>query len=140
MTEVLLSYRLLFGQHGPSRKLFREREWKKARWNGNIDSLLDALCGDKDMNDFSRTKEVLRERGVYNANVSFPHLGARLMDLEDYSTSQRPRNLLEVWNDVRDPERLLTFRAVLIIGGLGLFLGLVQVFVGIVQIVVQIKG
>ncbi|KAI0115621.1 hypothetical protein GGR51DRAFT_503593 [Nemania sp. FL0031] len=138
LIEVLLSYRLLFGQHGRSRQVFNERERENAKLNGSIDPLLDALCGDKDMNGCIDIKELIRERGVYNADVNFPHLRERLLDLEDYSTSQRPRNLLEVWNDERDPEKLLTFRAVLIIGGVSILLSLVQVFVGFAQIAVSV--
>lgn len=139
LIEVLLSYRLLFGQHTRSRQLFREHEVERAKCNGALDPLLSALCGDKDMEDFCGTKELLRERGVYNAQTNFPHLGPRLIELQDYSTSQRPRNISEVWNDERDPERLLTFKAVIIVGGASIFLSLLQIFVGLAQIAVAVR-
>jgi hypothetical protein len=135
MTEVLLSYRLIFGQQHRSRELFRKEEREKVKWNGALDPLLDALCGDKEMGDFGDTKGLLRERGVYDAQTNFPHLGSRLMDLQDYSSSQRPRNLIEVWNDEREPEKLLTFKAVIIVGGVSILLSLIQVFVGVAQVV-----
>jgi len=86
------------------------------------------------MNDFGGIKELLREQSIYNAYTNFPHLRARLLEVADYSTSQRPRNLAEVWNDERDLETVLTFKAVLIVGGLSIFLGLLQLFVGIAQV------
>ncbi|KAF2753268.1 hypothetical protein EJ05DRAFT_480299 [Pseudovirgaria hyperparasitica] len=140
LSEVLLSYRLLFGQHFPSRQLYRRKERKGAKFEGSIDPLLDTLCGDKDINDFDGTKALIRERGVYNARINFPHLGARLLELENYSINQRPRNLSEVWNDERDPERLLTFRAVLVVGALSILLSFVQVLVGIAQIVMSSRS
>ncbi|KAI1410376.1 hypothetical protein F5Y13DRAFT_167653 [Hypoxylon sp. FL1857] len=134
---VLLSYRLIFGQHPLSRRIFREKERERAKWDGSLDPLLDALCGQEYVNGFDGTEDLLRERGVYDAHINFPHLGARLMDLADYISTQKPRNLLEVWKDQRDPEKLLTFKAVIIIGGLTIALGVLQVFVGIAQIALQ---
>ncbi|KAI0139029.1 hypothetical protein F4776DRAFT_670298 [Hypoxylon sp. NC0597] len=136
---VLLSYRLIFGQHALSRRIFRERERENAKWNGSIDPLLDALCGQEYVNGFDGAEDLLRERGVYDAHINFPHLGERLMDLADYSVTQKPRNLLEVWNDQRDPERLFTFKAVIIIGVLTIILGVLQVFVGVAQIAVSLQ-
>jgi hypothetical protein len=137
LVEVLLSYRLLLGQNTRSRRLFREQELEKARCMDQLDPLLSALCGEKDVGDVG-VGELLRERGVYNAPTNFPHLGPRLMELQDYSTSQRPRNIKEVWNDGRDPERLLTFRAVIIVGGISIGLSFLQLLVGVAQLVVSI--
>jgi len=138
LVEVLLSYRLLFGQHPRSRSLFRKQEQNKAKCIGELDPLLSALCGEKEVGNFGGIGELLRERGVYNAETNFPHLGSRLMELQDYSTSQRPRNITEVWNDQRDPERLLTFRAIIVVGGISIGLSFLQLFVGIAQLVVSV--
>ncbi|KAI0377692.1 hypothetical protein F5Y04DRAFT_291611 [Hypomontagnella monticulosa] len=139
LTEVLLSYRLLFGQHSLSRGLFSKGERENAKYNGALDPLLDALCSRRDMDNFHGMQHLIRERGVYDAHRHFPHLGPRLMELADYSSSQRPRNLAEVWSDQRDPERLLTFKAVIIIGVVTIILSVLQVFVGILQIAIAIK-
>ncbi|KAI0426342.1 hypothetical protein F5Y09DRAFT_334238 [Xylaria sp. FL1042] len=136
LIEVLLSYRLLFGQHSRSRQFFRDSERERAKFQGRIDPLLDALCSEVEMKEFSGTRGLLRERGVYNTNINFPHLGGQLVELADYSTSQRPRNLIEVWNDGRDPEKLLTFKAVIIFGLASICLTVLQVFIGIVQVIV----
>ncbi|OTA95612.1 hypothetical protein M434DRAFT_379323 [Hypoxylon sp. CO27-5] len=138
LNGVLLSYRLIFGQHALSRRIFRDREREKAKWNRAIDPLLDALCGQEYVNGFDGAGDLLRERGVYDAHINFPHLGERLMDLADYIKTQRPRNLLEVWNDQRDPERLFTFKAVIIIGIFTIVLSVLQVFVGVAQIAVSL--
>lgn len=47
--EIILSYRLLFGQNRNSRRLFREMESRHAALNnsGKCDPLLDVLCGRK---------------------------------------------------------------------------------------------
>ncbi|KAF4458058.1 hypothetical protein F53441_133 [Fusarium austroafricanum] len=134
LIEVLLSYRLLFGQHRSSRKLFLKHEQERAKYNGSIDPLLCALCGTKDMGNFTETMTLLRERGVYNADINFPHLGARLAELADYSASQRPRDLVEVWNDERDPERLFAFRSLIIVGVVSISLSFVQIIVGLAQV------
>lgn len=139
LTEVLLSYRLLFGQHNRSRRLFRESERDRAKFDGTVDPLLDSLCGEQDMEHFGSVKELLRERGVYNADVNFPHLRAKLMELADYSSSQRPRSLVEVWNDERDPERLFTFKALIIVGAVSIALSVVQIFVGVAQVALAVS-
>lgn len=138
MLEVLLSYRLLFGQHSASRRLFRLSEKEKAMVDHDIDSLLCSLCGDGGMKRFESLKPLLRERGVYNVHINFPRLGERLLELADYSASQRPRNLLEVWKDQREPEKLLTFKAVIIFGATAIVLGVLQIIIGILQIVVKV--
>ncbi|KAI1458140.1 hypothetical protein F4805DRAFT_148997 [Annulohypoxylon moriforme] len=138
LVEVLLSYRLLFGQHPLSRGLFLNQERKNAEWDDTLDPLLEALCGHEHVSGFDGTEEYLHERGVYDADINFPHLGPRLMELADYSSSQRPGNLFEVWCDQRDPEKLLTFKAVIIIGAASIALSILQVLVGVVQIVISI--
>jgi len=135
LIEVLLSYRLLFGQHAGSRQLFREEKQEKAKCNGVLDPLLISLCGDAKVADFGGTKDLLRERGVYNAPTNFPHLGPRLMEFQDYSNSQRPRDMWEVWNDPRDPERLLTFKAVIIFGSMSMVIGGLQLPMAVAQFV-----
>ncbi|KAI1350931.1 hypothetical protein F5Y01DRAFT_325656 [Xylaria sp. FL0043] len=101
-----------------------------------VDPLLSALCGEAEMRVFSSTEGLLRERGVYNAPINFPHLGGSLVELADYSASQRPRNLIEVWNDGRDFEKLLTFKAVIIFGLVSVVMSVMQVAIGILQVVV----
>ncbi|KAI1097154.1 hypothetical protein F4804DRAFT_347412 [Jackrogersella minutella] len=139
LIEVLLSYRVLFGQHALSQRLFREKEREKAKWNGAVDPLLDALCRQEHVDGIDCIKELLHERGVYNADINFPYLGPRLLELADYSLSQRPRNLIEVWRDQRDFERFFTFRAVIIIGSVTIGLSILQIVVGIAQVAVSVR-
>lgn len=82
----------------------------------------------------------LRERSVYSSTADFQHLGQRLAQLEEYSRNQKPRGLIEVWNDHRDPYQSLTFWAVVIVGGSSIFLSVVQVILSIAQLVFQARG
>ncbi|KAI0104455.1 hypothetical protein F4814DRAFT_89835 [Daldinia grandis] len=138
LAEVLLSYRLLFGQHSRSRKQFRTHEVENAKWNGTLDPLLDVLCGDRDLDDSTRIAELLHERNAYNVQDSFPHLGLRLTELADYISRQEPNGFLQAWNDQRNPERLLTLRAAIGIGLATVILGILQVLLGIAQLVISI--
>ncbi|KAI0844651.1 hypothetical protein F5Y00DRAFT_273876 [Daldinia vernicosa] len=138
LAEVLLSYRLLFGQHSHSRKLFREKELKSAKWNGALDPLLGVLCGNKDVDDSTGIVELLHERNVYKVQDSFPHLGLRLAELADYISGQEPNDFLEVWKDQRNPDRLLTLKAAIKIGLATVILGILQVLLGIAQLAISI--
>ncbi|KAI1654753.1 hypothetical protein F4813DRAFT_194892 [Daldinia decipiens] len=138
LTEVLLSYRLLFGQHSRSRRLFRGQELERAKWNGTLDPLLGVLCGNKDVDDSTGIVELLHERNVYNVQDSFPHLGLRLAELADYISGQEPNDFLEVWNDSRNPEKLLTLKAAVKIGVATVILGIFQVLLGTAQLVISI--
>ena len=83
-------------------------------------------------------RDCLREHGVYSSTIDFPHLGKRLIDLQTYSIDQKPRRLLDVWNDHQDPQQSFAFWAVVIVGGLSIFLSLIQVFLGVAQLVYQV--
>ena len=140
LLEVLLSYRLLFGQEKRSRKLYREKEKLQIRMLGSHDTLLDHLCARKTLPDDSPLRSRLPERGVYSSTIDFPHLGKRLIDLQSYSMDQKPRSLIEVWNDHRDPQQSFTFWAVVIVGGLSISLTLIQTLLVVAQLVFQIRG
>ncbi|KUJ10412.1 uncharacterized protein LY89DRAFT_675250 [Mollisia scopiformis] len=60
-------------------------------------------------------EEFVSEREVYDGS-SFPQLGQKLFELQDYITSQKPRTLKDVWNDHRDPHQAFTSWAVVIVG------------------------
>lgn len=47
MREILLSYRVIFGQDSRSRKMFKSTERKRAREGDVYDRLLDVLCGEQ---------------------------------------------------------------------------------------------
>ena len=53
LLEVLLSYRLLFGQEKRSHKLYQARERLRVKDMGSYDPLLDHLCARKSLPDDS---------------------------------------------------------------------------------------
>ncbi|KAL5040754.1 hypothetical protein BDW71DRAFT_201910 [Aspergillus fruticulosus] len=134
--EIILSYRLLFGQDGKSRKLAREevRKLKNSYPNQSIDDMLLDLCErkyeygslwwktyDKVLQGYPceiwpitcRTLEGhLQQHDVYSARDDFPRLGLRL----------------------RNPLQWYTFWAVLLFGGVANILAALQLLVALVQL------
>lgn len=133
LREVLLSYRLLFGQTKRSRQSYRKnmRSNVLKEFPGQCDDpLLPLLCGRKSVDILVQEKE----RTVYRLSRDFPMLRFRLAVLKKQVAMSRPRGWKELWRDKRDSAQWVTFWAVIIIGGLGLLLSLLQVIVGILQV------
>ena len=61
-------------------------------------------------------------------------LRCRIAVLQQQLATSKPRGWKELWRDKRDSAQWVTFWAVIIIGGLGLLLSLLQVVVAILQI------
>ncbi|KAK1508065.1 uncharacterized protein CCOS01_16066 [Colletotrichum costaricense] len=143
--EVLVSYRLLFGQSARSRNLIRS-DLKKLEQSGQpFDNLLYTLCGPKKeadklprsiwpvgCRDFEQEK--LLESDVYSAQSDFPRLGYRLINLQRFSLRQKPRRLTDLWRDRRNPLQWYTFWAVLWVGGAGIILAIIQTILAGVQV------
>lgn len=128
--EVVLSYRLLFGQHLKSRKLFRHlRPFEHIPSNGR-DVFLSDLCERKELDPSLG----IGERDSYELARDFAHLRTRLVRLSTYLDERKPRSWKELWLDNRDSASWLTFWAVIIIGGMGIFLAFIQVVLQVVQI------
>lgn len=135
--EVILSYRLLFGQDGKSRKIAREEVFrlKNSSAKYNVDTMLLDLCErkyehgclwwksyDKVLQSYPpeiwpitcRTMQGhLQPSDVYNARDDFPRLGSRLIKLQQFNSRQRPSKLTDLWRDRRNPLQWYTFWAVL---------------------------
>ena len=135
LREILLSYRLIFGQNKASRKLFRSMNPFEDLPLGCKDDNLSKLCGRK-QSDFTWA----RERDFYVLSKEFPILRSRLALLARHMSEKRPRTWKELWNDKRDSASWFTFWAVLIIGGTSIFLALIQVILQIIQVSYQLKG
>ena len=133
LQETILSYRLLFGQSKRARSLFRMmRPFDDIHEQGR-DSLLAELCGRKRCNaDFCEDRE------SYNLERHFPIYKSKLIALSHCMSQQRPRTWKELWQDKRDSDQWFTFWAVLVLGGFGLLIGLLQVILQIVQIARQV--
>lgn len=133
LNETLQSYRLLFGQNKAARQLFRRlRPFENIPEVGR-DKLLTTLCSQKQC----RTTLKAPERESYDLPHDFPILRSRLAILMCHLSNKKPRTWKEIWQDKRDSASWLTFWAVLVIGGLGIILALLQVILQIVQIARQ---
>jgi uncharacterized integral membrane protein len=64
----------------------------------------------------------------------FPHYGQKLCTIQEYIDKHRPRRVIDLWRDRRDPEKTLTLWAVLILGIIGIILSLVQTLLNAVQV------
>jgi len=94
------------------------------------------LCGRKDASEIVDLIGGFREREVFIAHVDFPHLGDRLVQLQEYSINQKPTKWGAIWNDHRDPYLSVTFWAVVIVGGVSILLSAVQAMASIAQLVI----
>jgi hypothetical protein len=112
--EVLLSYRLLFGQDNSSHKDFST--WIQ---KGNplpeeyYDSLLPLLCGQSwDSTDALPIYEFIEAEDPsthYSPTEHFPFLGKRLLEVQKYVRNQKPKNFWAIWYDKRNPSEWWTF-------------------------------
>lgn len=133
--EIVLSYRLLFGQKKVSRRYFRSIRPFNGMPEEGKDGLLTALCGHK---QFEAGYEV-QDREVYDLSHDFPVLKSRITALSHHLSAKKPRTWKELWHDKRDSASWFTFWAVLILGGVGVVLAFIQVILQIVQIASQSK-
>ncbi len=154
LQEVLLSYRVLFGQSRSSRKLFLNREKCSAATTSVphlLDPLLHVLCGKRDAKSIRSSSSLwpdtcedsngeLLEQDVYDAALDFRLLGDRLLTLQAFNTRQRPSRIRDLWRDRRDPLQWYTFWLVLIIGGLSVLLSMMQCGLTAAQLYSQIHS
>lgn len=164
--EAILSYRLLFGQDAKSRKLAREEAAKLrtscTEQNQRLDTMLPALCErqyehgrlwwksfDKVLQGYPaeiwpitcRTMDGhLRQCDVYSAQDDFPRFGRRLVRLQQFNARQRPSRLTDLWRDQRNPLQWYTFWAVVVVGGLGNTLAMLQLVVSIVEVQASLRS
>ncbi|KAG9254827.1 uncharacterized protein F5Z01DRAFT_681336 [Emericellopsis atlantica] len=129
LREILLSYRLLFGQSRRSRSLFRKLQpFARIPPEGH-DSFLSLICGKKSLN----CPIALVEREEYDVAGDFPHLRSRIVRLASYASNKKPRSIRQLWRDKRDSTTWLAFWSVLIIGSVSIVLGLIQTVFQIMQ-------
>jgi hypothetical protein len=146
--EVLLSYRLIFGQDKKSCKLFA-RILKEDRKGKNLlqDPLLETLCtkahNSPSMRRLSPSiwpkscislENELRKQEEYDVQGDFPILGQRLLAVQNFNLRQRPRTFWAFWKDTRDRPGWFTAWLALIIGGITFLLGLLQLLLAIASL------
>ncbi|KAH8623457.1 hypothetical protein IG631_21936 [Alternaria alternata] len=145
--EVLLSYRLLFGQTKASRQYYHKNERTRVMPSGGeVDPLLDILCSSSGAASLGILPEKLwppsccdyeghlLEHSTYSTALDFPVLGTRLLKIQDFDTRHTPYKLRELWRDRRQPLQWYAFWAVLIVGGATIVIGLCQIVLSIVQL------
>jgi hypothetical protein len=94
------------------------------------DNILRQLCSSK----VHQFPELFKERDFYRLKRDFPILRSRLAILSYQMSNLKPRGWKELWKDKRDSAHWLTFWAVIIIGGAGILLGVIQVLLQAVQL------
>lgn len=126
--EILLTYRLIFGQDERSHRAFSRSipVWEEKQqqhsptaeppstpssWDGwwASDPMLLTLCGKSAITDPESTKifdeiDATCHAGnlCYNANQEFPFFGKRLLELQQFVGHQQPQSVRALLNDRRD--------------------------------------
>jgi hypothetical protein len=143
--EILMSYRLIFGQTRSSRSLARST-LQSLKSEPDYDALLDIVCGESRKTVAARLPSSLwpvscrsfdgdlQEEDTYSSQDDFPMFGPRLAALQLFNLRQQPSRLRDLWRDRRNPLQWYTFWAVVIIGGLANVLALLQLVVAIVAV------
>ncbi|KAJ9490273.1 hypothetical protein VN97_g2978 [Penicillium thymicola] len=150
--EVLLSYRLLFGQSSHSRDIASELLEQANKPSGEIDPFLLTICSasvtqSRFLRRFRKSRipvelfptsnidlyNSLIESDTYSARDDFPHFGTRLLTVQQYNLKQQPSRIRDLWRDRRNPLQWYTFWAVLWVGGISIFLSIFQLAAAIVQ-------
>jgi hypothetical protein len=126
--EILLSYRLLFGQDRKSRQLFQSMEVFKGE--PYEDYLLAELCASKTL----ALPTICKQREFYRLSRDFPILRSRIAVLRQQMTNLKPRGWREIWNDKRDSAQWYTFWAVIVFGGAGIVLSFIQAVLQALQL------
>jgi hypothetical protein len=112
--EVLLTYRLLFGQDTSSYKHFNALKRKGVLISEeHQDLLLSALCGESwESSDARRVYEIIEAEEPslhYSPSTDFPFLGRRLLDIQKYVRGHNSNSIRAIWFDRRNPSAWWTF-------------------------------
>jgi len=138
LREILLSYRLIFGQNKRSRAVFRRLRPFAGVSKEEEDPFLSQLCGRK-RPDYPGDITLV-EREEYDLAGDFPHLRSKIVRIHGYASSRKPRSLRQLWMDKRDSTAWLALWSVLIFGSLSILLALIQAVFQILQYVDGIRN
>lgn len=135
LREILLSYRLLFGQSPKARKLFRRVSSALDRMPHNApDTLLPVLCTSRRLTFGSDTDWMPEDRVVYFLPKDFSVLHSRIGLLVSELENVKPRTMGDLIRDKRDQYQYWTFWSISILGGIGILLGVVQIALAALQV------
>jgi hypothetical protein len=157
--ELLLTYRLIFGQNTKSWQLFasemasRPHSSFTTRSKGksshshpggvlhleDADPMLIKLCGRR--YDAIGSEDIYEEIHAENVQTyympsSFPFFASRILSLQDNAREQHSHDWKTLWHDHRDESNWWQFWAVLFIGGGTLVLGTLSLAFQIGQLVI----
>ena len=133
LQEVLLSYRLLFGQSAKSRRLFRHTFKPPGGHDNQVDCLLPLICTRKQLADTPTS--IPMDRPIYFAARDFPVLYERIEIIFKELKDARPKSIHDLIRDRRDTLQYWTFWLVAIIGGISILLSLIQVILQAVELI-----
>lgn len=142
LEEVLLSFRLLFGQSAKSRRLFRHVFEPGDGVFARPDTLLQYLCCEKRIGGTTGPYRlggdgsgwIPWDRSVYYAPRDFPVLFERVELLAKELKAARPNSIGDLLRDRRDTLQFWTFWLVAIFGLVSVGLSITQVILQAVQI------
>jgi hypothetical protein len=127
--EVVLSYRLLFGQSKHSRKLFQHLSDSNPTLYLNADPFLYSLCAKKHPDHYLTPQD----RSTYSVHHDFPVLGERITLLGRELKGTKPKTWMDLIRDRRDTTQYWTFWLVAMIGGASISLSFIQVILQGIQ-------
>ena len=136
LREVILSFRLLFGQHSRSRKSF-PHVYKLTDRAQVPDQLLASLCMTKHMHHLPRSLSLpfIPDQPIYFAAQHFPTFAGRIEVIARELKDCRPSSLGGLLRDRRDTLQYWTFWLVAVFGGVSIFLSIVQVVLQVAQLI-----
>jgi len=141
--EVLLTYRLLFGQDKDSYQHFNAIAQKQSIPTKYQDLLLSTLCSEgwesanaRKVYDLIDAEDPSRH---YDPSTDFPFFGKRLLDIQRYVRGYDPDTIWAFWYDKRNPSTWWTFWVATIIASITLILtltlGILQTVLAIFQVI-----
>lgn len=130
--EVLLSYRLIFGQAPGSAEDFKHQAHMWApNLTENSDPLLAILCGENWESEkaYPIYNEIEAEDTAerYSPSEDFPYLGKRLLKIQEYVNDHQPNTLRQMWHNKTNKWNWSMLWAFVILGCLGLLFSIIQV-------------
>lgn len=156
--EVLLSYRILFGNSSKSRDLLRQTLARHDSTANAVDPFLLIVCASAVRGRrlwISSASELpsalfpesvigldglLQEPDTYSARDDFPIFGLALLGLQRYNLRQQPSRVRDLWRDQRDPLQWYTFWAVIYVGGATVLLSVLQLGITATQLYYDITS
>ena len=137
LREVILSFRLLFGQSVKSRKLFRHVFTAAMAPFTQPDTLLAYLCTEKQLPVASSQQAgswMPKDKTAYYPARDFPVLYKRVELIAKELGRSKPKSVGGLLRDRRDTLQFWTFWLVAIFGGVSIILSIIQVALQGIQI------